>query len=169
MLKQLIKRKNLTQEELAKAIHIDPSNITRWFNGERKPQREDILKIIDFLREKGALEYLSEANKLLTVAGFKSLSDDLPEELKLIQTLTADMGIGERLKLVTSLAALAISTILLIFTLSLVVITPFFPDELVTGVMSLITGIYGFKGLLFKKSNTQKEIEAKDDSPPNQG
>jgi predicted ATPase len=94
LLSQHLHRKHgLSQARLAEAILQDPSVVGKMCKGDRLtgPQaRERVLAIIGYLHTQGVLETVAEADALLAAAGMSSLSQALPEERALLETLGRD-------------------------------------------------------------------------------
>lgn len=74
VLKQLRKREQLTQEELAKKLGMSKSSISMYENGNREPDYETLEVIADFfnvdintlLDSKTSLQYNNELNEYLS-------------------------------------------------------------------------------------------------------
>ncbi len=49
-LKELREEKNLTQNDVAQAIHTSQRNIGRWENGENEPTSNFIIRLADFFQ-----------------------------------------------------------------------------------------------------------------------
>lgn len=49
-IKELREEKNLTQNEVAQAIHTSQKNISRWENGENEPTSNFIIRLADFFQ-----------------------------------------------------------------------------------------------------------------------
>lgn len=143
----------ITQKQLAKALSIDDSLLSKICTGDRTARREYIVELIKFFHKEGALHFVEEANDLLRAAGFSELSRDAPDEVKLLEVLQIRIT-SERKELILGLAALAFAAILVVFAIALVVVTPVVPDEFFVSIGALVSGVYGAREL--KKHATGK-------------
>lgn len=76
-LKQLRIKKNIKQQDLAKALNITKQSVSNWENGKRLPNIEVLIQLADFYN--CSLDYL--------------VGRDLKEDnLKTINTLVSDLG-----------------------------------------------------------------------------
>jgi predicted ATPase/Tfp pilus assembly protein PilF len=88
LVRQHMRRKNISNQILANETLLDPSLISRMLKGQRT-NRANILTIITGLAKLGVLDNIDEANALLTaVPGQGKLDQRLPEEANLINALT---------------------------------------------------------------------------------
>ncbi|MFZ2487667.1 MAG: helix-turn-helix transcriptional regulator [Anaerolineae bacterium] len=73
--------KPLTQERLAGLIHYAPNTISSWETDSRvPPKRDTVIKIIKSLVEYQGITVPTEANRLLKVAGYGSLTEEEVQE-----------------------------------------------------------------------------------------
>ena len=76
-LKQLRIKKNIKQQDLAKALNVTKQSVSNWENGKRLPNIEILILLADFYN--CSLDYL--------------VGRDLKEDnLKTINTLVSDLG-----------------------------------------------------------------------------
>jgi predicted ATPase/DNA-binding CsgD family transcriptional regulator len=86
----LHRKHGLSQSKLAAGILQDPSIVGKMCKGERLtgPQaRERVLQIIDWLRQQGVLETVTEANDLLAAAGMSALQEGAQTERTMLRQL----------------------------------------------------------------------------------
>ena len=76
-LKQLRIKKNIKQQDLAKALNITKQSVSNWENGKRLPNIEVLIQLADFYN--CSLDYLVG----------RELKED---NLKTINTLVSDLG-----------------------------------------------------------------------------
>lgn len=84
----LSRRHGLNQARLAAGVNVDDAIITRICKGTRHPNRDLILRIIQWMRAKDILATMSEANALLVASGLAALDADKPAEAALLARLT---------------------------------------------------------------------------------
>jgi predicted ATPase len=86
----LSRKHGLSQENLARGIIQDGAVISNMCHGKRlrgRQARERVVLIVAWFHQQGVLEYVEEANSLLTAAGMANLSADRPDEATLLQRL----------------------------------------------------------------------------------
>ena len=76
-LKQLRIKKNIKQQDLAKALNVTKQSVSNWENGKRLPNIEILIQLADFYN--CSLDYLVG----------RELKED---NLKTINTLVSDLG-----------------------------------------------------------------------------
>ena len=96
LLRQYRARKpGLTQGRLADAAGYDPAIVARMAQGKKDltgpSGRERVVRIIEVLRDEGALRTLAEANALLAAAEQPPLYEGLPAERALVQSLRPEL------------------------------------------------------------------------------
>ncbi len=96
LLAQIRNRKpGLSQAKLARLIGYDPAVIARLVQGHRDllgpTSRDKVLRVIDGLRQSGALHSLDDANALLMAAGMPPLFAGSREDAVLLKKLSASL------------------------------------------------------------------------------
>ncbi len=61
-LRQWLTAADLTQAELARLLHVDPGQVSRWCTDKAAPRDDHVISIVELLRGRGVQVELSQAS-----------------------------------------------------------------------------------------------------------